>query len=167
MATAVRAPSAAVAGIARTSRDRRAWKRPSVDNHGVRVIADLSVGTVLADPARFTGRVWRSDYLMPPDRNHLTGLRFLYEPGARSFWHVHDREQVIIAISGHGLARWDGVAKPLLLGSGDWWHVTPDVPHWHGATPNSAFSHVAVTSGGSTSWLGPVSDDDYLTATRT
>ena len=133
----------------------------------MRVIADLSVGTVLADPACFTGRVWRSDYLIPLDLDHLAGVRFLYEPGARSFWHVHDREQVIIDVSGYGLVHWDGVAEPLLLSPGDWWHVTPDIPHWHGASPSSAFSHHAVTSGGSTRWLGPVSDEDYLTANRT
>jgi quercetin dioxygenase-like cupin family protein len=51
--------------------------------------------------------------------------------------------------------QWQGDGDPHVLHPGDWWHVTPDVPHWHDATMDSTFAHLAVTSGGSTRWLGP------------
>src|SRR5690349_17277104 len=116
----------------------------------------------LADPARFTGRVWRTDYLQPEDPDHMAGVRFLYEPGARSYWHVHEQEQAIIAVYGIGVVAWEGLDAPRTLEVGDWWHVEPNVPHWHGASPTSAFAHLAVTAGGPTIWLHEVSDEEYL-----
>ncbi len=129
----------------------------------MQVIGSDDRPSALADPAQFTGRVWRTDLLTPPDTEHLAGVRFLYEPGARSHWHVHEREQVIIAVYGSGLVAWEGLAAPTSLGAGDWWHVRPGLPHWHGATRTAAFAHLAVTAGGSTTWLHEVSEAEYLT----
>ena len=126
----------------------------------MRVITDSSTVSSLVE-ANFTGRVWRTDYLRPARPNAMAGSRFLYEPGARSFWHVHEQEQAIIAVYGGGLVAWEGLDAPVVLRGGDWWHVEPGVPHWHGATPDAVFAHLAVTAGGSTTWLDPVSDDDY------
>lgn len=97
----------------------------------MQVIGSDDRPSALADPAQFTGRVWRTDLLTPPDTEHLAGVRFLYEPGARSHWHVHEREQVIIAVYGSGLVAWEGLAAPTSLRAGDWWHVRPGMPHWH------------------------------------
>lgn len=128
----------------------------------MRVVPESSVVSSLADSAHFTGRVWRSDYIETQGQDGVSGSRFLYEPGARSFWHLHDREQAIVAVHGAGLVCWQGLDAPRSLSSGDWWHVEPGVPHWHGATPTSSFAHLAVTAGGGTTWLHEVSEDDYL-----
>ena len=128
----------------------------------MRLIPERSVESAPADAARFTGRVWRTTYVEPVDADALAGSRFLYEPGARSFWHIHEREQVIVGVFGTGVVSWEGLAAPRLLEAGDWWHVEPGVPHWHGATARTPFAHLAVTAGGSTNWLDEVSDDDYL-----
>jgi quercetin dioxygenase-like cupin family protein len=93
-------------------------------------------------------------------------LRMSYEPGARSHWHVHDQEQVIVGVFGTGLVCWQGLDTPEWLETGDWWHVTPGIPHWHGATQHGPFAHLAVTAGGGTRWLGEVSESDYLTMPR-
>ena len=130
----------------------------------MKVIHDDSTVSVLADATRFSGRVWRTDYIDPADEESLAGLRFVYEPGARSHWHVHEREQAIVAVYGRGLVAWEGLAAPIALRVGDWWHVEPQVPHWHGATPHAPFAHIAITAGGSITWLQEVSDDDYRTA---
>jgi quercetin dioxygenase-like cupin family protein len=130
----------------------------------MRVIPDRSTITSLADHTRFTGRVWRTDYIKPVDLEHLAGSRFLYEPGARSFWHVHEREQAIVATLGSGLVAWEGLDAPVALAVGDWWHVQPGVPHWHGAAPGTAFAHLALTAGGTTSWLHEVTDEHYRAA---
>ena len=127
----------------------------------MRVIPDRSVPSALADTAHFTGRVWRTDYVEPRDQDAIAGSRFLYEPGARSFWHVHEHEQVIVAVHGNGLVAWQGLDSPLSLQAGDWWHVEPGVAHWHGATGHSTFAHLAVTAGGRTIWLHEVSDAEY------
>ena len=127
----------------------------------MRVIFESDVVAELAGPANFTGRVWRSDYVRPEHPDALSGSRFLYEPGARSFWHVHEHEQVIIAVSGLGLVAWEGLGAAHRLSPGDWWHVEPGVAHWHGATPSSPFAHLAVTAGGTTTWLQPVTDAQY------
>ena len=133
----------------------------------MRVIPDRTVPASLADPAHFTGRVWRSDYIKPADPDHIAGSRFLYEPGARSFWHVHEHEQAIIAVYGNGVIAWEGLAAPITLQSGDWWHVEPGIPHWHGALTHSAFGHLAVTAGGRTTWLDEVAEAAYrLTPTH-
>jgi 4-carboxymuconolactone decarboxylase len=128
------------------------------------VIPDGAAVSSLADPRHFTGRVWRTDYIQPTDLDRLAGSRFLYEPGARSHWHMHDQEQAIIAVYGRGLIAWDSLDAPLVLEVGDWWHVEPQVPHWHGADSRSAFAHLAVTAGGRTNWLRAVSDEQYRAA---
>ena len=129
----------------------------------MRVIPDRSIPTVHAGSAHFTGRVWRSDYIEPAELDRIAGSRLLYEPGARSFWHIHEREQAIVVVYGTGLAAWEGLDAPRLLGVGDWWHVEPGVPHWHGATPDSAFAHLALTAGGETTWLHQVPHQVYAT----
>jgi quercetin dioxygenase-like cupin family protein len=129
----------------------------------MRVIPERSLTSQLADPACFTGRVWSTQYVEPASADALAGSRFLYDPGARSHWHVHEREQFIIAEFGVGIVAWDGLAAPHRLTPGDWWHVEPGVPHWHGATPEAPFAHLAVTAGGSTIWLHRVSDEDFGT----
>jgi quercetin dioxygenase-like cupin family protein len=127
----------------------------------MRVIRNHLLPAAQADASKFTGRVWRTDVLAAADDHSLAGLQLSYEPGARSYWHVHEQEQVIIALFGTGLVCWAGLDAPELLRPGDWWHVTPDVPHWHGATPEGPFAHLAVTAGGSTRWLEEVTSADY------
>jgi quercetin dioxygenase-like cupin family protein len=73
----------------------------------MRVFADRAMASSLADPSHFTGRVWRTDYIEPKDLDGIASLRLLYEPGARSYWHVHEREQAIIAVYGTGLVDWE------------------------------------------------------------
>ena len=111
--------------------------------------------------ATFTGGVWRTDFIVPGPDEGLAGSRFLYEPGARSFWHIHVQEQAIIAVLGSGIVAWEGSDGPQVLHVGDWWHVVPGVPHWHGATSDTSFAHLAVTAGGGTTWLHEVSDEEY------
>ncbi|MDQ6851627.1 MAG: cupin domain-containing protein [Actinomycetota bacterium] len=127
----------------------------------MRIISEQSITSTPADPAQFTGRVWRTDFISPADARGLAGVRFLYEPGARSFWHVHECEQAIIAVVGSGLVFWEGLDTARSLQAGDWWHVEPGVAHWHGAGPATLFAHLAVTAGGKTTWLRAVSDADY------
>ena len=109
----------------------------------MQVIPSGLVPSSLADSAHFTGRVWRTDYLEPVDPDRIAGARFLYEPGAGSFCHVHEQEQAIIAVYGTGIVAWQGLDAPRTLEVGDGWHVAPDVPHWHGVNCRPLPLHIS------------------------
>jgi quercetin dioxygenase-like cupin family protein len=124
-----------------------------------KVVPESAVASPAGSPDRFQGDVWQAE-ILPRDRaGGLRGHRFTYAPGGRSHWHVHTGEQALIVVAGHGLIQWEGLDEPRELRPGDWVHVEPGVPHWHGATGDSVFVHLAVTATGDTEWGGPVADD--------
>ena len=127
----------------------------------MKVTRDSDTHARAANPAQFAGGVTRKTFIAADDSDGMAGLRFDYEPGAHSHWHIHEREQAIVGVHGRGLVFWDGLDAPIEIGEGDWWHVSAGVRHWHGATPDSTFSHLAFNTGGGTEWVGEVGDDDY------
>lgn len=84
-----------------------------------------------------------------------------FEPGCRNNWHEHENVQILIAVAGEGWYQEEG--KPARkLEPGDVVIVDPNTKHWHGATKDSWFAHLAIMSGeGKTTWYGPVSDEEY------
>ncbi|KMT63464.1 cupin domain-containing protein [Paenilisteria newyorkensis] len=86
-----------------------------------------------------------------------------FEPGARNNWHTHDGGQILLVTSGEGYYQEEG--KPAQkLHAGDVVTIPANLKHWHGATKNSEFVHLAITTNpqkGSTNWLEPVSDEYY------
>jgi quercetin dioxygenase-like cupin family protein len=123
-----------------------------------RIVTEASAPSPAADPGKFAGDVWQSEILPAQHENGMRGNRFAYAPGARSHWHVHTGEQALIAMSGRGLVQWKGLAAPKVLEPGDWVHVVPGVPHWHGAATDTYFVHLAATASGGTEWGDPVED---------
>ena len=82
-----------------------------------------------------------------------------FAPGARNHWHSHQVGQVLLVTGGEGWYQEDG--KPArLLKTGDVVNIPPNVKHWHGATKDSWFVHLAITPG-ETEWLEPVADEWY------
>ncbi|MDO4903012.1 MAG: cupin domain-containing protein [Limosilactobacillus sp.] len=88
-----------------------------------------------------------------------------FEPGCRNNWHVHrNGYQILMVTAGEGWYQEEG--KPAqLLKPGDVVTIPADVKHWHGATKDSWFSHVAITKGTS-DWYEPVSDEEYEKLTK-
>ena len=90
-----------------------------------------------------------------------------FEPGCRNNWHVHHASkgggQVLICVDGEGWYQEEG--KPAQrLRPGDIVEIPANVKHWHGATANSWFSHLAFEfpgEGTSNEWLEPVDDEQY------
>lgn len=87
-----------------------------------------------------------------------------FEPGCRNFWHIHHKGgQILLVTGGRGwYQEWGQPARR--LSAGDVVNIPPETKHWHGATKDSWFSHVAVevpADGGSTEWAEPVSDEEY------
>ena len=102
-----------------------------------------------------------------PARSYGAYVRF--SPGARTFWHEHPLGQTLIVIEGEGLTQAmnsDGTYGPLVtLRKGDIVVCPPNVRHWHGAKPNKAMIHLALSESdqvGSVTWFNPVTDKQYL-----
>ena len=125
-----------------------------------KVVSEADVKPEAASPEKFTGNVTQAEVLPEMRPQGLRGHRFAYRPGARSNWHVHTGEQALIVVEGRGLLQWEGLPEPKLLERGDWVHVQPGIAHWHGATADSDFVHLAVTATGTTEWGHPVADTD-------
>ena len=90
-----------------------------------------------------------------------------FEPGCRNNWHIHksskDGGQILIVVAGHGWYQEEG-CEPVSLKEGDVVVIKPNVKHWHGASKDSWFSHLAIEVPGentSNVWLEPVSDSEY------
>lgn len=90
-----------------------------------------------------------------------------FEPGCRNNWHIHHAKcgggQILICVEGEGWYQEEG-KKPQKLHVGDVVTIPSNVKHWHGATKDSWFSHIAVEVPGedvSNEWCNPVSDEEY------
>ncbi|MEP7375419.1 MAG: cupin domain-containing protein [Chitinophagaceae bacterium] len=111
----------------------------------------------------FTGTAWVR-MLVPNDPvlNCQIG-NVVFEPGARNNWHTHPGGQILIATDGTGYYQEKG--KPIqLFCKGDVIKILPDTEHWHGASPDSEFTHIAVntnTAKGIVVWLQRVTDEEY------
>jgi quercetin dioxygenase-like cupin family protein len=111
----------------------------------------------------FTGPVWIKS-LVPNDATLNVQIgNVVFEPGARNNWHTHPGGQILIATEGTGYYQEKG--KPIqILRKGDVVTIPPDVKHWHGASPYSEFTHIAVntnTQKGVVVWLEKVTDEEY------
>ncbi|CCI87610.1 cupin domain-containing protein [Lactobacillus gigeriorum] len=89
-----------------------------------------------------------------------------FEPGCRNNWHEHSIVQILIAVAGEGWYQEQGkVARKLL--PGDVVIVEPHTKHWHGASNNSWFAHLAIMVGeGTTTWFDAVDDTQYSDLTE-
>lgn len=97
------------------------------------------------------------DSLNPTSVGNVT-----FEPGARTKWHVHPGGQILLVIDGVGYYQEKGQTKKTLR-KGDVIKCPTNVPHWHGASRDTAFVQVAITNRhlGETVWLHEVSDEEY------
>ena len=111
----------------------------------------------------FTGRVRVDPLFAASDVINASGAYVTFEPGARSAWHTHPAGQRLVVVSGVGLTQEWG--KPVQeIRPGDVIVCPPGVKHWHGATPTTAMTHLAVTGtvdGKNVTWMEKVSDEQY------
>ncbi|MCH3904326.1 MAG: cupin domain-containing protein [Lactobacillus sp.] len=84
-----------------------------------------------------------------------------FEPGCRNNWHMHSVAQILVAVAGEGWYQAAGEPAKKMK-PGDVVIVPPHTKHWHGATKDSWFAHLAIMVGKSQNdWFEPVSDEDY------
>ena len=103
-------------------------------------------------------------YLAPISSSQVSIANVTFEPGCRNNWHIHHADQgggqILIGVTGHGFYQEWG-KEPVEILPGDVINIPTGVKHWHGAAPDSWFSHLAVEVPGvntSNEWLEPVKD---------
>ena len=114
----------------------------------------------------FTGQAWLARLTEDAALN-VPVSNVTFSPGCRNNWHSHTGGQLLIAVGGRGYYQEKGRPARELL-PGDVVEIAPDVVHWHGAAPDSWFSHLAVECNPATNvntWLEPVDDAQYDAAT--
>ena len=115
----------------------------------------------------FSGRSWLAPLTSMKELN-VPVSNVTFEPGCRNNWHSHTGGQLLVCVGGEGYYQEKG--KPARrLKAGDVVEIAPDVVHWHGAAPDSWFSHLAVECNPQTNkntWLSPVTDEEYAKAVK-
>jgi 4-carboxymuconolactone decarboxylase len=95
------------------------------------------------------------------DASDVRGVRFKYDAGARSYWHVHDGALVLLIEQGRG--RYQIKGQPIReFGPGEPIVLPANVPHWHGASANEGLTWLAMAVGRKVTWMEPVADEEYL-----
>ncbi len=114
--------------------------------------ADWFAGTVRVDPL-----------YAPPAPARAACLAVTFEPGARTHWHTHPLGQTLIVTAGAGRVQAEGgPVRDVRPGDVIWF--PPGERHWHGAGPDTAMTHIAITeseNGKAVDWLEPVTDAEY------
>jgi quercetin dioxygenase-like cupin family protein len=111
----------------------------------------------------FTGTVRIDPLFTAPDPALVAGAHVTFEPGARTAWHTHPLGQTLIVTSGLGRAqREGGPVEEIRPGDVVWF--SPNEKHWHGASPNTALTHIAIQeklNGKVVDWMEHVTDEQY------
>lgn len=111
----------------------------------------------------FTGIVRVDPLFTAPDPAHVVGASVTFEPGARTAWHTHPLGQTLLITAGAGWAQREG-APIEDLRPGDVVWFSPAEKHWHGATPTTAMTHIAIQErqdGKTVDWMEHVTDAQY------
>jgi len=111
----------------------------------------------------FTGPV-RIDPLYTAEAPARVGAaQVTFEPGARTAWHTHPLGQILVVTSGTGWTQCEG-EDVVEIHAGDVIWCPPGHRHWHGATPNTAMTHIAIQetlNGSPVTWMEKVTDEQY------
>lgn len=111
----------------------------------------------------FTGK----SYLAPVSTSQVGIFNVTFEPGCRNNWHIHHAKsgggQILVCVAGRGYYQEYG-KEAVMMKPGECINIHAEVKHWHGAAPDSWFSHLAVEVPGtetSNEWCEPVTDEEY------
>ena len=111
----------------------------------------------------FTGSVRIDPLFQAKDPSHTSGSYVTFEPGARSAWHTHPLGQTLIVTAGTGrVQRWGDPVEEIRPGDVVW--IPPGQKHWHGASPETGMTHIAIqgeVGGKNVDWMEKVSEEEY------
>lgn len=135
----------------------------ATNGHVTEIVRAEGSASEVGSPDYFTGKVTISSRFERPGPSRVNGAIVRFEPGARTAWHRHPQGQTLIVTEGVGWTQILG-GPVLEFRAGDILWCPPNRAHWHGATPQSAMTHIAVQErqGGMTAtWLNHVTDAEY------
>lgn len=111
----------------------------------------------------FTGTVRVAPVFQGEDPSCMSCGCVTFDPSARSAWHDHPKGQLLVVQEGSGFVQeWGKPVQRIKKGDVIW--TPPRVKHWHGATPDSSLTHLAVQEsldGKAVNWMEKVSDEHY------
>jgi len=114
----------------------------------------------------FTGSVRVDPLFQANEPARVAGASVTFEPEARTAWHTHPLGQKLIVTAGRGLAQsWGGPVEEIR--PGDVVLIPPGKKHWHGASPTTAVTHIAIQEqldGKTVDWMEKVTDEQYSPA---
>ena len=111
----------------------------------------------------FIGSVRMRPLFEAPEPARVRGASVTFEPGARTAWHTHPLGQTLIVTAGTGWAQREG-GEIEEIRAGDVVWFAPGEKHWHGATPTTVMTHIAIQealNGKVVEWMEHVTDEQY------
>jgi quercetin dioxygenase-like cupin family protein len=132
-----------------------------MDDVTIRPAASRATRTAPAD--NFTGTVLQDAYAVPAAPSRTSATLVTFTPGARTNWHTHKTQQVLVATQGTGMVEVRG-KPPRVLRAGDVAEVPPGVVHWHGAVAGHLFAHISfleIEGPDNNTWMEPVDEAHY------
>ena len=122
-----------------------------------------SIASLKGPAESFTGTVRIDGRFKGTGSARVSGSTVTFEPGARTAWHTHPLGQTLLVISGFGRAqREGGPVEEIRPGDVIWFE--PGEKHWHGASPATAMTHIAIVEaldGEVVDWMEQVTDGQY------
>lgn len=135
----------------------------SRDEQKIRISHSASQPPSKGPAENFTGSVRIDIPFQASSPARAYGSRITFEAGARTAWHSHPLGQTLIVTAGSGrVQQWGGPIEEIRQGDVIW--IPPNQKHWHGADPNTAMTHLAISeqlAGSPTNWMEKVSDAQY------
>jgi quercetin dioxygenase-like cupin family protein len=107
----------------------------------------------------FTGTVNRAEVAKATD-NSVRMFQVRFQPKARTHWHTHSGEQILIVVEGKCLVKREGQAS-VILKEGEAIALPAHERHWHGAVADGVGCHLALNNKLKTEWFEEVSSEDY------
>ncbi|HXG87327.1 MAG TPA: cupin domain-containing protein [Vicinamibacterales bacterium] len=158
-------PVTAIAVV--TKEDSRGARVDTFDYSGVMSspLPQLTAAAALAPgaPERFTGNVQVATVTEAPPGPALSVYEVFFAPGARTVWHEHQGEQILVGLTGTCLVQLQGEAARRLK-PGQAVRIAAGIRHWHGAAAGEPASHLGLNESLPTAWLDAVADADYAHA---
>ena len=142
------------------------WSKPQLQEFAT-VITSTMPGPIFPQGEKinndnFTGIAYLQPLIASETDNPTAVGNVTFEPGARTKWHLHPAGQILLVTDGVGYYQEKGKPKRILR-KGDTIKCPANTPHWHGASADSYFVQLAISSShkGATKWLEAVSDEEY------
>jgi quercetin dioxygenase-like cupin family protein len=134
-----------------------------LDNKVMKIIKPELLSSNPGSADYFTGSVRVTPLVQGEEPSCMTCGYVTFDSSSRSAWHTHPKGQLLVVTAGAGfIQEWD---KPIQkITSGDVIWTPPGVKHWHGATPSSNLTHLAIqesVNGKNVEWMEKVSDEQY------